>query len=87
MNDTNSLSHTKWNCKYHIVLPIVISITQGFTSILKANSKNTVQLEEDKNRRGRSLPGPCAYVGRDTSKGGDIKLHGISQREKQSDDL
>ena len=19
MNDTNSLSHTKWNCKYHIV--------------------------------------------------------------------
>ena len=53
----------------------------------RRNSKNTVQLEEDKNRRGRSLPGPCAYVGRDTSKGGDIKLHGISQREKQSDDL
>ncbi|MBR0437618.1 MAG: IS200/IS605 family transposase, partial [Clostridia bacterium] len=19
LNDTNSLSHTKWNCKYHIV--------------------------------------------------------------------
>ena len=19
MNDTNSLAHTKWNCKYHIV--------------------------------------------------------------------
>ena len=36
--DTNSLAHTKWECKYHIVLPIVISITQGFTSILKAKS-------------------------------------------------
>ena len=36
--DVNSLSHTKWNCKYHLVLPIVISITQGFTSILKAKS-------------------------------------------------
>ena len=28
----------------------------------RRNSKNTVQLEEDKNRRGRSLPVPCAYV-------------------------
>lgn len=34
----NSLAHTKWMCKYHIVLPIVISITQGFTSIPKARS-------------------------------------------------
>ena len=38
LNDIHSLSHTKWNCKYHIVLPIVISITQGFTSIPKAKS-------------------------------------------------
>ena len=36
--DVNSLAHTKWECKYHIVLPIVISITQGFTSIPKAKS-------------------------------------------------
>ena len=36
--DVKSLAHTKWNCKYHVVLPIVISITQGFTSILKAKS-------------------------------------------------
>lgn len=37
-NKSNSLSHAKWMCKYHIVLPIVISITQGFTSIPKAKS-------------------------------------------------
>ena len=37
-NDNKSLAHTSWNCKYHIVLPIVISITQGFTSIPKAKS-------------------------------------------------
>lgn len=36
--DVKSLAHTKWNCKYHVVLPIVISITQGFTSIPKARS-------------------------------------------------
>ena len=23
MNDTNSLAHTKWNCKYHIVFAMV----------------------------------------------------------------
>ena len=38
LNDINNLSHAKWNYKYHIVLPIVISITQGFTSIPKAKS-------------------------------------------------
>lgn len=27
MNDTNSLAHTKWNCKYHIVFATLIWIT------------------------------------------------------------
>ena len=36
--DIESLQHTTWRCQYHVVLPIVISITQGFTSILKAKS-------------------------------------------------
>lgn len=29
MNDMNSLTHTTWNCQYHIVLPPAPSITQG----------------------------------------------------------
>ena len=37
-NDSNSLAHTTWNCKYHIVLPIVTQITQGYTFMLKAKS-------------------------------------------------
>ncbi len=36
--DASSLEHTSWRCQYHVVLPIVISITQGFTSIPKAKS-------------------------------------------------
>ena len=36
--DVSSLEHTSWRCQYHVLLPIVISITQGFTSILKAKS-------------------------------------------------
>ena len=37
-NEIKTLSHSTYRCQYHIVLPIVISITQGFTSILKAKS-------------------------------------------------
>ena len=37
-NDNNSLAHTTWNRKYHIVLPIVTQITQGYTFMLKAKS-------------------------------------------------
>lgn len=40
-NDNNSLAHTTWNCKYHIVLPIVISITHVFVNkkVLQKGSK------------------------------------------------
>ena len=27
MNDVNSLSHTSWNCKYHVVFAMIFSIT------------------------------------------------------------
>ena len=37
MNDINSLSHTKWNCKYHIVFAPKYSIS-GFTGYLKGKS-------------------------------------------------
>ena len=37
-NEVKTLSHSTYRCEYHIVLPIVISITQGFTSIPKAKS-------------------------------------------------
>ena len=37
MNDINSLSHTKWNCKYHIVFAPKYSIS-GFMGYLKGKS-------------------------------------------------
>ncbi len=36
--DKDSLAHSKWNCKYHIVLPIVFSITQAHTITHKVKS-------------------------------------------------
>ena len=37
MNDINSLSHTKWNCKYHIVFAPKYSIS-GIMGYLKGKS-------------------------------------------------
>ena len=37
MNDTNSLVHTKWNCKYHIVFAMVFSITRRCVNFTRAS--------------------------------------------------
>ena len=37
-NEVKHTAHSSYRCEYHVVLPIVISITQGFTSIPKAKS-------------------------------------------------
>lgn len=38
MNDINSLSHSKWNCKYHVVFAMVFSITH-LTVVMYENGK------------------------------------------------
>ena len=53
----------------------------------RRNIEDTVQLEEDKDSRSRSVPGPRTYAGRDTAEGSDIELHGIPKGKEQSDDL
>lgn len=35
-NVMNSLAHTKWNCKYHIVFAMVFSITHRCVNSIKA---------------------------------------------------
>ena len=90
MNDTNSLSHTKWNCKYHIVFAPKYrrkvfykeKETRG-----RENTENTLRMEKDKNCGSRSMSRSCTYAGRNTAESSDIKLYGISEREKQPDDL
>lgn len=47
--------------------------------------KNTVQLEEGKNRGSRSMPGPYPHAGRDTAEIFGFELHGVSEGEKQPD--
>ncbi len=90
MNDTNSLSHTKWNCKYHIVFAPKYRRKVFYGEKRRRDRRNladAVQLEKDQNHRGRSMPGPCAYAGGDTAKSSDIELYGVFEGKEQPDDL
>ena len=47
--------------------------------------KNTVQLEEGENCRGRGVPRSYPHAGRDTAEIFGLELYGVSEREKQPD--
>ena len=84
MNDINSLSHTKWNCKYHIVFAPKYRRKENRS---RSDPAAAMRLERGKDSRGGSMPGSCAYAHRNTTKGGGIKFHRIPQRKEQPDDL
>ena len=75
--DINSLAHTKWNCKYHIVFApkyrrkVAYGLTKkhykdetGYSKYFKY----AMQKKKCRNSRGRDMPRPCAYACEDTTK-------------------
>jgi len=68
MNDINSLSHTKWNCKYHIVFAKRLRGGGRFAIMEKTNGKGSCSMEYPRNFiRGttayntfeKHVPAPC----------------------------
>ena len=53
----------------------------------RSDTKEIVRMEEGEYNRGRSVPGPCTYAGGNIAKSIGVQLHGIFERQKQSDDL
>ena len=49
-NDINSLSHSKWNCKYHVVFAMVFSITH-LTVVMYENGKYPIPYDVAPNQR------------------------------------
>ena len=89
-NDSASLSHTKWNCKYHIVFApkyrrqeIYGRIKQDIGQILRklCEAKNVEILEAE------ACPGSYPYVGEHPAELERIAVHGILEREKFADDI
>ena len=86
LNDINSLSHAKWNCKYHIVFAPKYRRKVFYEEKRVAVGKILRQLCEWKGVKiieAEVCPRPCAYAGGDPAKDVSIKLHGIPERKEQ----
>ena len=89
MNDINSLAHTKWNCKYHIVFAPKYrrKVFYGEHKEDWKDPSQVVRVEGRKHCGSRSLPRPHTYACRDTTKIFRVAVHGISQRKKRHNAL
>lgn len=67
MNDTNSLAHTKWNCKYHIVFAPKISCICA-----EISAQGILRRKAQGDRKN-----PAAVVRME--KGGDCRSGGVSR--------
>lgn len=88
--DTNSLSHTTWNCKYHIVFApkyrrqiIYGKIKKDIGDIIRklCEWKGVEIIEAE------GMPRSHTYVGKYTTQNKCIKFHGIPKRKKQLNDI
>lgn len=90
MNDMKSLSHTKWNCKYHIVFAPKYrrKVFYGEKRREIGETLRTLcEWKKIKICRGGGVPGSCPYAVGDSAEGGGVELYGISERKEQFDDL
>lgn len=64
-NIVNSLAHTKWNCKYHIVFAPKYRRKIFYEEKKIGDNgyiKNNMRMERSRNNRGRSMSRSCTSV-------------------------
>ena len=88
--DMNSLSHTKWECKYHIVFAPKFrrkvaygQIKQDIANILSILCKR----KGSGNHRSRGVPRSHPYAGKDTTEHECIKFRRILKGEEHLNDI
>lgn len=84
MNDTNSLAHTKWRGKYHIVFSPKYrkKYSMEKSERNRANIKRTMRMETNKYSTSKSMPILYSYVGRNTTENECIWVCRIFKRKK-----
>ena len=82
--DNNSLAHTKWNCKYHIVFAPKYRRKIFFAEKVrdKGNTSAIMPVERSGINRGRSMPGSYTYVGKHPAQDERFGIYGISKGKK-----
>ena len=89
-NKANSLAHTKWMCKYHIVFTPKYRrkiIYNQYKESIRDTLKQLCDYKGVEIIEGASYAGPCAYVGKHTTQIECITVYGVSQREKCVNDI
>ena len=82
MTDTNSLSHTKWNCKYHIVFCPKYRRQEIYGKIKEDVGKILRKLCEAK-----GVSRPYTYVGINTAPFERSTIYGIPERKEFANDI
>ena len=80
MNDTSSLSHTTWNCKYHIVL-------SGKQERNRRDFEKIMRVEASGNYRSGGMPRPYPYVSKHTAENQCVWFCRIFEREEYVDNI
>lgn len=65
MKDNNSLAHSTWNCKYHLVFAPKYRRMQIYGEIRKdigSNIKKTMRTKRNRNNRSRVMSGSHTYA-------------------------
>ena len=71
MKDNNSLAHSTWNCKYHLVFAPKYRRMQIYGEIRKdigGNIKKIMWVKRNRNNRNRIMPGSYTYASEYTTK-------------------
>ena len=90
MDDVKSLTHTKWNCKYHIVFAPKyrrkvfyeekrMEIGTILRELCRWKGVEIIEAEV--------MPRSYSYVGKHPAQDECIRIYGVSERKKQSDDI
>ena len=88
--DTNSLAHTKWNCKYHIVFAPKYRRKVFFeekTPGDKGYTEAIMSMERRRNNRGRSMPRPYTYISEHPAQNERFGIYGIFERKECTVDI
>ena len=87
--DNNSLAHTKWNCKYHIVFAPKYRRKIIYGELKKdiANILSMLQAQRSAYCGGRNLSRSCSYVSRNTAKDKCVRFCRVFKGKKYLNDI
>ena len=87
--DENSLAHTRWRCKYHIVFAPKFRRKEIYGKIKADIGKilRVMQTKRCRDNRSKCMSGSCTHVSINTAKNKYFKIYGNTQREEQFNDI